>query len=83
MPTQLDYYIKNQDELVKKYNNQLIVVKDGQYMGTFDSNTEAIREMQRQGHVPGTFMIILCCPGTGQYTARFHSNVTFDQVGVN
>ena len=83
MPTQLDYYIENQDELVKKYNNQLIVVKDGQYVGTFNSKTEAMRYMQAKGHIPGEFMIILCTPGDDGYTVQFHSNVTFNQVALD
>jgi hypothetical protein len=83
MKTQLDYYIENQDYLVSKYNNQLIVVKDGNYMGTFNSKTEALQTMQNNGHDPGTFIIIFCTPGDGEYTAHFHSNITFDQVGLD
>ena len=83
MPTQLDYYIKNQDELVKKYNNQIIVVKDGKYIDTFTSKTEAMMEMLNRGFVPGTFMIILCTSGDSEYTSYFHTNVTFDEVGLN
>jgi hypothetical protein len=80
MKTQLEYYIENQDELVNKYNNQIITVKDGKYMGTFNSRTEALREMKKQGHVPGTFMVILCRPGDGEYTAYFHGDVIFSDV---
>ena len=83
MPTQLDYYIENQNELVSKHNNQIIAVKDGKHMGTFNSKTEALRHMQAEGHVPGTFMIILCTPGDEQYTAWFPPYVTFDQVKLN
>ncbi|MDR0571629.1 MAG: hypothetical protein LBG48_02125 [Rickettsiales bacterium] len=83
MPTQLEQYIKNQDELVEKYNNQLIAVKDGIYIASFKTKTEALRTMIEKGYEPGTFMIILCTPGNGEYTAHFHSNVSFDQVSLN
>ena len=83
MPTQLDYYIENQNELVKNHNNEIIVVQDGKYIGTFNSKTEAMTEMLKRGYVPGTFMVIMCTPGDEEYTAYFHSNVTFNQVGVS
>ena len=83
MPTQLDCYIKNQDELVKKYNNKIIAVQDGKYVDTFQSKTEAMIEILNRGYIPGTFMVVLCTPGDNKYTSYFHSNVTFDQIRVN
>ena len=82
MPNQLEFYIQNQDELVKKYNNQLIIVKDGQYLGTYTSKVETMTDIQSKGYVPGTFMIILCRPGDKKYITNFHSNATFDQIIV-
>ncbi|MDR2368293.1 MAG: hypothetical protein LBF58_09335 [Deltaproteobacteria bacterium] len=82
MKSQLDYYIDNQDELVKKYNGKIIALKDGECEGVYGSKTAALKSMLAAGHEPGTFMIILCTPGDGQYTATFHSNVSFDQVAL-
>ncbi|MDR2368295.1 MAG: hypothetical protein LBF58_09345 [Deltaproteobacteria bacterium] len=82
MLTQLDYYIAKQDQIVKEFNGKIIALTDGDVKGVYDSKTAALNAMLAAGHKPGTFMIILCTPGDGQYTATFHSNVSFDQVAL-
>jgi hypothetical protein len=83
MPSQLDLYIKNQDELVKKYNGKIIAVVDGECMGSYDSRADALGDMLDKKIEPGSFMIILCEPGDRQYMARFHGNVSFKQPGLS
>jgi hypothetical protein len=83
MPSQLDLYIKNQDELVKKYNGQIIAVVDGECMGAYSSAVQAYRAMREKGIEEGDFMIILCEPGDRQYRIRFCGIATFNEAGVN
>ena len=41
---EFDYYLKHQDELVKKYNGKFIVIKDADVIGAFDSELEAVEK---------------------------------------
>jgi hypothetical protein len=70
------YYLKNQEELVKKYNGKFIVVKDEKVIGAYDSHREAL-DKTIIDHKLGTFLIQHCIPGDDSYTLTFHSNVTF------
>jgi hypothetical protein len=81
MPTQLDYYIKNQDELVKQYNGKIIAVVDGACKGVFNTRLDAVLAMLDAGFKPGGYYIVLCGPGEENYTAYFN-NVSFDQIKV-
>lgn len=73
---EFNYYIENQDELVKKYNGKVIVIKDRQVIGAYDSDIEAVRTTMKQ-HKPGTFLVQKCGPGVENYTQTFHSRVEF------
>lgn len=73
---EFDYYISHQDELVEKYNGKIIVIKDNEVIGVFDSDLEAIRETTKK-HKLGTFMVQKCEPGEESYTQTFRSRVTF------
>lgn len=64
---EFDYYIDHQDELVKKYNGKVIVIKDEKVIGVFDTNSEAVQKTF-QTHELGTFLIQKCTPGTDSYT---------------
>ena len=73
---EFQYYLENQDELVKKYNGKFIVIKACEVIGVFDSQLEVIN-MAKQNHEPGTFLVHKCEPGEENYTQRFHSRVRF------
>jgi len=73
---EFEYYISHQDELVEKYNGKIIVIKDNEVIGVFDSDLEAIRETTKK-HKLGTFMVKKCEPGKESYTQTFRSRVTF------
>jgi len=73
---EFNFYIKNQDELVKKYNGKYVVIKGEEVLGSYDSYNDAL-EKTVPNHKLGTFLIQLCEPGKDSYTLTFHSNVTF------
>ena len=71
---EFDYYLKHQDELVKKYNGKFIVIKDADVIGAFDSELEAI-EKTAEKHELGTFLVQKCERGSQAYTATYHSRI--------
>ena len=72
------YYLDHQDELVKKYNGKVIVIKDSKVIGTYDSELEAVKETtKKHKHKLGTFLVQKCEPGTESYTQTYHSRVAF------
>lgn len=73
---EFQYYLDNQEELVKSYNGKFLVIKGDSVIGVFDSEEEAFFETEKN-HEPGTFLIQFCEPGEGSYTQSFHSRVSF------
>lgn len=73
---EFEYYLKNQDELVKKYAGRYIVIKDETVIGDYKTTTEALEEAKKK-YKEGTFLIQLCIPGKESYTQTYHSRVSF------
>ena len=73
---EFDYYLKNQDELVKEYNGKFIVIKDCKVIGAYDSELDAIKETTKN-HELGTFLVQRCEQGDASYTQAYHSRVIF------
>jgi hypothetical protein len=73
---EFEYYIKHQEELVKKHSGKFIVIKDQNVIGVYDSDLEAISETTKE-HEIGSFLVHKCEPGEQNYTATFHSRVSF------
>lgn len=73
---EFEFYLKNQGELVKKYNGKYIVIKNQQVIGAFESEIEAV-EKTSANHKLGTFLVQKCEPGQESYTQTYHSRVTF------
>ena len=73
---EFQWYLKNQDALVKKYNGKHIVIKEEQVLGAYDSDIEAVVETKKH-HKLGTFLIQKCELGDASYTMTFHSRVVF------
>lgn len=71
------YYLKNQDELLKKFNGRFIVIKDDKVLGDYSSEIEALSET-RKSHEVGTFLIQKCTPGNNAYTETYHSRVVLN-----
>ena len=70
------YYLENQDELVKKYNGKVVVIKNSKVIGVFDTEIEAIDKTSEKEEL-GTFLVQKCEPGTDSYSQMYHSRVAF------
>jgi hypothetical protein len=70
------YYLKNQDELLKKFNGRYIVIKNETVLGDYGSEIEAL-EVTKEKHEVGTFLIQKCTPGNIDHTETYHSRVVF------
>lgn len=70
------YYIDHQDEMVAKYDGKVIVIKDEDVLGTYDSELAAVTEI-RKTHELGTFLVQRVSPGTADISQTFHSRVAF------
>ena len=70
------YYLKHQNEFVKKYEGKFIVIKDCKVIGDYDSDLEAIEKTSKK-HEPGTFLVQKCTLGDQDFTSAFHSRVAF------
>ena len=73
---EFEYYLQHQAELVKQYGGKVIAIKDGQVIGVFDTELQAVQQTSKD-HQPGTFLVQRCEPGPEAYTQVFHSRVSF------
>jgi hypothetical protein len=73
---EFDYYLENQEELVKKYNGKVIVIKDCSVIGQYESEIIAVKETMKEYEV-GTFLVQRVQPGSESYTQTYHSRVVF------
>lgn len=73
---EFEYYLKNQEDLVKQYNGKFVVIKDCQVIGAYTDELEAVRETSKK-HELGTFLVQKCEPGNESYSQTYHSRVTF------
>jgi hypothetical protein len=64
---ELDYFIANQDELVRRYAGTVLVIRGCEVVGAFPSAIEAYTAAQRQ-FAQGSYMLQPCEPGVGAYT---------------
>ena len=73
---EFNFYLKNQSELVEKYNGKFIVIKGHEVIGVYDDELQAVMETSKQ-HELGTFLVQKCEPGEESYTQTYHSRVAF------
>src|SRR5260370_26815144 len=53
LQTELNYYEKNKQEYLKLYNNQFVLIKGTQFVGTFTTDAEAYRAgLEKYGNQP-------------------------------
>lgn len=77
LENELRYFIKNQKELVEKYNGKVLILIGENVADVYDTVLEAFVEAQKK-HKLGTFMIQECKPGPSAYTVEVnHQRVTF------
>jgi hypothetical protein len=65
---EFEYFTENHSELYNLYPNRYLVIKDQKVL--FDVS-------QKNGLVPGTYIIQKCEEGVDSYTQVYHSRVTF------
>jgi hypothetical protein len=70
------YYLDHQDELVKKYDGRVLVIRDNAVIGDYDNFEQALFQAKEKYEL-GTFLIQECSPGDKDYTQTFHSRVIF------
>jgi len=70
------WYLDNQNRIVKKYDGKYIVIKDNSIVGSYNSDIEALLDSEKKYEI-GTFLIQRCSPGTEAYTQNFSSRVIF------
>ncbi|MGA3182322.1 MAG: hypothetical protein ABSF38_18500 [Verrucomicrobiota bacterium] len=73
---EFEFYLRNQDDLVKQYRGKFIVIKDEKVLGAYNDELEAVTETSKE-HELGTFLVQECEPGSENYTQTFHSRVGF------
>ena len=73
---ELEYFKKNQEELVKKYEGKFLVIKDQEVKGVYATEMDAYSEAKKDFEL-GTFLIQQCLTGEGSYTQTFHSRAVF------
>ena len=73
---EFDYYLANQDELVKKYDGRVIVIVGEQVVGDYDNYDDAYFYSVNKYEL-GTFLLQECTEGEDAYTETFHSQVIF------
>ena len=66
---ELDYFITNQEKLVKQHLGKILVLHNQEVVGVFDDNLTAYLDAKKRFE-PGTFMIQECIPGPEAYTVR-------------
>jgi len=70
------YYRDHQEELVKLYNGNTIVIIGEDVVGVYPTFEEALSASQRK-YEPGTYLIQVCAPGEDNYTHTFHTRAVF------
>lgn len=70
---QLEYFIANQDDLVRRYKGKVLVIKDKTVVGSYPSDWDAYQDAMKK-YEPGTFLIQKCVAGQHAYTQQFLSS---------
>lgn len=70
---EFSHFRENQDEFVEKYNDKVIVLKDLQVIGVYDSEQEALQQTKK-GHAIGTFLIQRVGAGVHVYSATIYTH---------
>lgn len=69
--TELEYFIANQEKLVKEFGDKVLIIKGQQVVGIYETVLAAYVEAQKTYEL-GTFMIQHCAPGPDAYTVTIN-----------
>jgi hypothetical protein len=72
--TELRFFITHQDELVRQFQGKVLILKDEEVAGAYDSPLGAFLAAE-QRFEPGTYMLQPCEPGPGAYTVMLSERV--------
>ncbi len=72
---ELQYFIKNQQALVKKHNGKILAIKDNEVLAVYDTPLAAYLKTSDDGNL-GKIMLQPCAPGAEAFTA------TISTIGV-
>ncbi len=70
LESEIKYYQKHQDELVKQYAGEYIVIKNHEVIGNYDNELEAVKKSAKE-HELGTFLVQKCEAGDQGYSQSF------------
>lgn len=73
---EFNYFLKNQEKLIKEYPGKYIVIKGNKILDIYDNQLDAYLNT-KESEEAGTFLIQHCIPGNEEYTHYFHSRVFF------
>ncbi len=73
---ELDFFIANQEELVRKHRGKVLVLRNREVVGVFDTPLAAYLDAQSR-YEPGTYAIQKCAPGPEAYTVTIASSMSF------
>jgi hypothetical protein len=68
----LEWYIANQDELVKQYNGKVLLIKDCELIAAYATMEEAYLAATKRFEL-GTFTLQPCASGPESYTVTIFS----------
>lgn len=71
--TELKFFKENQPDLVKKYGGKILVIKDTEVVGVYETTIEAYINALKSFQL-GTFMIQPCTPGPEAYTVTISTS---------
>lgn len=71
---ELDFFIANQEDLVRNYQGKILVLKGPALIGVYPDVLSAYTETQKE-HPLGSFMIQPCVPGPEAYTVTITSTI--------
>ncbi len=74
LKSELEYYLKNQKELVNKYNGKYLLIVGQEVIKSFDNELDAY-QYAIDNYEEGKFLIQLCIPGDDSYSQTFYTRV--------
>ena len=77
---EFNHYLANQDEMVRRYNGKVVVIKGTEVLGAYDTEIAAITNTVKE-HELGTFLIQRVSPGDKDYTVHIYSGHRAPLVG--
>ena len=69
---EFEFYLSRQDEFVEKYDGSVIVIKDRNVIGVYESELSAVVEAEKNNEL-GTFLVQRVSEGNEAYTVTIHS----------